>query len=101
MGIVEQTVDKMKAKLDDACEMGTISGPERILSVIAGGFILGYSVKRLFKRPLAAISGVTVGTTLIARGVAGKCPVVGAMENAEEGEEERNLTLIERRYFEK
>lgn len=101
MGIVEQMVDKVKAKVVDACERGTITKSERMLSVIAGGFILGYSVKKLFKRPFAAISGVTLGSTLIARGVTGQCPVVGAIENVEEGEEERNLTLIERRYFEK
>lgn len=99
MGIVEQTVDKMKAKLDDACELGTLTGSERMLSVIAGGFILGYSVKKLLKRPLTALSGVTLGSALIARGVTGSCPIKGAMESSEE--EDRNLTLIERRYFEK
>lgn len=99
MGIIDQAVDKMKTKLDDACEHGTIGSSERMLSVIAGGFILGYSVKKLLKKPLRAISGVTLGGALIARGLTGKCPVVGAIEGAEE--EERNLTLIERRYFEK
>lgn len=99
MGIIEQTADKMKAKLDDACELGNLSGSERILSVIAGGFILGYSIKKIFKRPLTAISGVTLGSGLIARGVKGNCPVKGALEHADE--EDRNLTLIERRYFEK
>ncbi|TYR31304.1 DUF2892 domain-containing protein [Sphingobacterium phlebotomi] len=99
MGIVEQAVDKMKTKLDDACEHGAIGSSERMLSVIAGGFILGYSVKKLLKKPLRAISGVTLGGALIARGITGRCPVKGALENAEE--EERNLTLIERRYFEK
>ncbi len=99
MGIIEQAVDKMKVKLDDACEQGTITSSERMLSVIAGGFILGYSLKKVIKKPLTALSGVTLGGALIARGITGKCPVTGAIHQAEE--EERNLTLIERRYFEK
>ncbi|MBD1425270.1 YgaP family membrane protein [Sphingobacterium arenae] len=99
MGIIDQAVDKMKTKLDDACEHGTIGRSERMLSVIAGGFILGYSLKKIIKKPLRALSGVTLGGALIVRGVTGKCPVVGAIDHAEE--EERNLTLIERRYFEK
>lgn len=99
MGIIDQAVDKMKTKLDEACEHGTIGSSERMLSVIAGGFILGYSVKKLLKKPLRAISGVTLGSALIARGITGRCLIKGALENAEE--EKRNLTLIERRYFEK
>ncbi|HLT87104.1 MAG TPA: DUF2892 domain-containing protein [Sphingobacterium sp.] len=89
----------MKTKLDDACEHGAIGSSERMLSVIAGGFILGYSVKKLLKKPLSAVSGITLGGALIARGVTGKCPITGAIGNGEE--EEKNLTLIERRYFEK
>lgn len=99
MGVIEQAVDQMKTKLDDVCEHGAIGSSERMLSVIAGGFILGYSVKKILKKPLRAISGVALGGALVARGITGKCPVKGAMENAEE--EDRNLTLIERRYFEK
>ena len=101
MGIIDQAVDKMKAKLDESCEHGTIGSSERVLSVIAGSFILGYSVKKLLKKPLRAVSGVTLGSALIARGVSGKCPIVGAIQESEREEQEQKLTLIERRYFEK
>ncbi|PRD47063.1 YgaP-like transmembrane domain [Sphingobacterium haloxyli] len=100
MGIIEQAADKMKTKLDDVCEHGKIASSERMLSVIAGGFILGYGIKKILKNPLRAISGVTLGSALVMRGLTGKCPVKGAVEAAA-GEEERNLALIERRYFEK
>ena len=98
--MINQVVDKMKEKLDTACEKGRISGSERLLSVVAGSFIFGYSAKKIFKRPLTALSGLTLGGALLMRGVTGKCPVKGMIEQAEE-EKERNLTLIERRYFEK
>jgi len=102
MGMLEQGIDNLKAKLEDVCEYGTVGGSERILSVIAGGFILGYSIKKLFKRPMTALSGMTLGSALVMRGVTGRCPVKGAIEKEQEREEEdRNLTLIERRYFEK
>lgn len=97
MGIIEQAVDTMRTKLDSVCEQGKIANSERMLSVIAGGFILGYSIKKLVKKPLSALSGVTLGGALIARGLTGKCPVSGAMDQADE----RNLTLIERKYFDK
>lgn len=100
MGIIDKTADNIKNKLADACEYGTIGSSERMLSVVAGGFILGYSVKKLFKKPLRGVSGVTLGSALVMRGLTGKCPIKGLIQQAEE-EDQRNLTLIERRYFEK
>lgn len=101
MGMLEQSINEIKAKLGDTCDLRNVEGSERVLSVIAGGFILGYSIKKLFKRPLVALSGVTLGGALIARGVTGKCPVAGTGDGVEGEEDDRNLTLIERRYFEK
>ncbi|MFD1770173.1 YgaP family membrane protein [Sphingobacterium suaedae] len=96
MGIIELAVEKVKDKIDEACEQGEISNSERLLSVIAGGFILGFSAKRLVRHPLGALSGLTLGGALVARGITGKCPVKGALE-AEKVEDD--VTVIEHRYF--
>ena len=97
--MIERVLNKWKAKLEAACDKGHISNSERVLSVIAGGFIVCYSAKRLLRSPLTAVSGVTMGGALLLRGLSGKCPLKGLTEQAEQAEEAK-LTLIERRYFE-
>ena len=64
-GIVNYAFDKLKSTLDENCEGNNISKSERVLSVVAGGFILGMGLKSLLKRPMTAISGVTLGGALI------------------------------------
>jgi len=95
MSILEIAVDKIKERITEACEHGEIEGTERVLSVVAGGYILGSSAKRLLKSPLMALSGIIAGGGLIARGVTGKCPFKGILNSTDENE----VTVIEHRYF--
>lgn len=93
-GIVNYAFDKLKTKLDASCHEGNVGASERILSVIAGGFILGMGLKSIVKRPMRAFSGVTLGGALIYRGVTGYCPVKESIEP-----KEPEATVIEHRYF--
>ncbi|UIR57631.1 DUF2892 domain-containing protein [Sphingobacterium sp. SRCM116780] len=92
--LVDKAISKIKSKIDEDCENGKIETSERILSVVAGGFILGAGVKYLFKHPLTALSGLSLGGALVYRGVTGKCAIKKAIEDDSE-----QLEMIERRYF--
>lgn len=87
--------DKIKAKIKDDCIEENIGASERVLSVIAGGFILGLGVKKLFKSPLTGISGLTLGGTLIYRGVTGHCDIKKMLED----KDVKKVEVIEHRYF--
>ncbi|GAA4179701.1 hypothetical protein D3C87_1107300 [compost metagenome] len=87
--------DKIKAKIKDDCIEENIGASERVLSVIAGGFILGLGVKKIFKSPLAGLSGLTLGGTLIYRGVTGHCDVKKLLED----KDVKKVEVIEHRYF--
>lgn len=93
-GIMNYAFDKVKRKMDESCKHGNVGSSERILSVIAGGFILGIGMRNLFSRPLTAFSGITLGGALVYRGVTGSCPVKAAVEGDQPG-----TTVIEHRYF--
>lgn len=93
MSIFELATNKIKEKIDEACEHGEISNSERLLSVIAGGLIVGFSAKRIIKYPVASFSGLTLGGALVVRGITGKCPVKGAVEGQKE-----EVTVIEHHY---
>ncbi|RKO71964.1 DUF2892 domain-containing protein [Sphingobacterium puteale] len=87
--------DKIKAKIKDDCIEENIGASERVLSVIAGGFILGLGVKKFFKSPLTGLSGLTLGGTLIYRGVTGHCDVKKMLEE----KDVKKVEVIEHRYF--
>ncbi len=98
MGIVDLAFNKAKEKIDEACAHGEISDSERMLSVVAGGFILAFSIKRVFKSPLTAISGLTLGSALLTRGITGNCPIKGALDSNEVVDVDKNITVIEHRH---
>lgn len=87
--------DKIKNKIKDDCIEENIGTSERVLSVIAGGFILGMGVKKLFKSPLTGFSGLTLGGALIYRGVTGHCDVKNVLED----KDIKKVEVIEHRYF--
>ncbi|MGJ1205980.1 YgaP family membrane protein [Sphingobacterium lactis] len=93
-GILNFAIDKVKTKLDESCEYGNVGTSERILSVIAGGFIIGMGARKLFSSPLTAISGLTLGGALVFRGVTGSCPIKEAVEG-----KQPDATVVEHRYF--
>ncbi len=96
MAIIDNVVERIKDRIEQACDNGRIPDSERLLSVIAGGFIVAYSVKSVLKNPLTAVSGLTLGGALLVRGVTGKCVVKGAVTP---NEEEVSHTVVEHRYF--
>lgn len=98
MSILDLVINKVKERIDEACEHGEIPQSERVLSVVAGGFIVGFSAKRILKSPLTAISGLTLGSALVVRGVTGKCAVKGTVE-AKKHVNEEDVTIVEHRYF--
>lgn len=93
-GILNFAIDKVKTRLEESCEYGNVGTSERILSVIAGGFIIGMGARKLFKNPITAFSGITLGGALVLRGVIGSCPIKEAIE-----EKKPEATVIEHRYF--
>ncbi|GGH19380.1 DUF2892 domain-containing protein [Sphingobacterium alkalisoli] len=95
-GILNFAFDKIKQKIEDNCSDGNVGASERVLSVISGGLILGIGVKQLFKNPISAFSGITLGSALVYRGVTGHCTVKSVIERVTEKED---VTVIEHRYF--
>ncbi|MFD2599400.1 DUF2892 domain-containing protein [Sphingobacterium corticis] len=96
MSILNKTLETLKDKLDTECTTANVGSTERVLSVVAGGFILGVGVKNLFRSPLTSFSGIALGGSLIYRGVTGKCKLTSALNNQEE---KPDTTVIEHRYF--
>lgn len=95
--LVNYALNKIKAKVDEDCVDGNVGASERILSVVAGGLILGIGVKQIIKHPLTAISGLTLGGALVYRGVTGKCTIKAAVDQM--ATEKDDVTVIEHRYF--
>lgn len=95
MSVVNFLSDKMKKRFEKACANGKIANSERVLSIIAGGFIMAYSGKRILHSPISSLPGVAIGAGLVVRGITGKCPVKGAIK----GEPEQEYTIVEHRYF--
>lgn len=95
--LVNYALDKIKRKVDEDCIDGNVGASERILSVIAGGLILSIGIKQLLKHPIAAISGVGLGSALVYRGITGKCTIKSAVDQI--ANERDEVTVIEHRYF--
>ncbi len=96
MAILDSILTTLKSRLDQACENGEIACSERIVSVLAGGLLLGTSIRKLTHSPGAALTGLGLGGALLARGVTGRCVVKGLLTEAEEPD---NITIIEHRHF--
>jgi uncharacterized membrane protein len=94
--LLKLVFDKVKAKVDKDCVDGNIGTSERILSVISGGLIFGMGLKRAIKNPIVAVSALSLGGTLVYRGVTGHCTIKQVMDKIG-GEPE--VTVIEHRYF--
>ncbi len=94
--IVNYALNKVQEKIQESCETGNVGTSERILSVIAGGFILGLGAKRLLKSPITALTGITLGGGLVMRGITGNCPVKETLDDMTKDE---SVTVIEHRYF--
>ncbi|WP_256003983.1 MULTISPECIES: SRPBCC family protein [Pedobacter] len=52
-----------------------IDQSERLVSVLAGGWLLYNSLKKLGKHPILALGGVAAGGMMLYRGATGVCPV--------------------------
>ncbi|EEI93311.1 hypothetical protein HMPREF0765_1113 [Sphingobacterium spiritivorum ATCC 33300] len=94
--ILNLALEKVKDKLDTGCVDGNVGNSERVLSVVAGGFILGIGIRNIFKSPLTGFSTLTLGGALVWRGVTGKCVVKDTIAKATG---EKDVTVIEHRYF--
>lgn len=96
MAILDKIVTNINDKLDQACDKGEIGCSERIVSILAAGLVLGISIKRITRNPIAALTGLGLGGSLLARGISGRCVVKGVLAEAEEPEQ---ITIIEHRHF--
>lgn len=94
--ILQFAFDKVKNKVDRDCTDGNIGTSERILSVVSGGLILGMGLKRVVKNPLLALSALSLGGTLVYRGVTGHCTIKEVLDKVSNDPE---VTVIEHRYF--
>ncbi|MFZ4861483.1 YgaP family membrane protein [Sphingobacterium sp. Mn56C] len=95
--LINYGLNKLKAKVDEKCIDGNVGTSERILSVVAGGFILGVGIKKIIKNPISALTGLSIGGALIYRGITGHCTAKSALEKMTNKEDE--VTVIEHRYF--
>lgn len=95
--LLNYALEKIKKKVDEDCIDGNISTSERILSVVAGGLILGIGVKRLLRHPMTALTVVTLGGALVYRGVTGHCSIKSTLDKMTKKDDE--VTVIEHRYF--
>lgn len=95
MSIVNTALELVKEKVDANCKDQNITTSERILSVVAGGFILGMGLKKIFRSPFSAIPTIGLGGGLVYRGVVGHCTVKKAISD----KNEVDATIIEHRYF--
>lgn len=95
--LLNYALDKLKKKVDEGCVDGNVGTSERILSVVAGGLILGIGVKQVIKHPMTALTGITLGGALVYRGITGHCTIKSAVDKMVKKEDE--VTVIEHRYF--
>lgn len=94
--LLNYALEKIKKKVDEDCIDGNVGTSERILSVVAGGLILGIGVKRIIKHPMTAITGITLGGALVYRGITGHCTIKSAIDKMTKDDD---VTVIEHRYF--
>lgn len=95
--LLNYALEKIKKKVNEDCIDGNVGVSERILSVVAGGLILGIGIKQLIKRPMTALTGVTLGGALVYRGITGHCSIKAGLDKMTKKEDE--VTVIEHRYF--
>lgn len=95
--LLNYALEKIRKKIDEDCIDGNVGTSERILSVVAGGLILGIGVKQVIKRPMAALTGISLGGALMYRGITGHCTIKTAIDKMTK--EEDKVTVIEHRYF--
>lgn len=96
-GLTTILLNKVKDRVDAECESGSISGSERILSVIAGGFILGSGIRNVIHSPLNAVTKLTLGGALVFRGIRGNCPIKKIIDS--KIPEPDKIEIVEHRYF--
>lgn len=96
MSIMSFVIDKVKDKLEKSCENSNLGKSERVLSVVAGGFIMGSAIRKVVKHPIRGFTSLSLGGALVWRGISGRCPVKEIITN---DDQEENVTVIEHRYF--
>lgn len=95
--LINYVIDKVKAKVDEDCVDGNVGTSERMLSVIAGGLILGIGIKQIIKHPVTALAGLSFGGALVYRGITGHCTIKAAVDKL--AKEKDEITVVEHRYF--
>lgn len=93
--LVDKALEKVKSKIVSDCDVVNVGPSERALSVVAGGLILAIGVRNLFRSPISAFTGITLGGGLIFRGVTGHCK----LKNALDENDNPKSTVVEHRYF--
>ena len=95
--LLNYLLEKIKHKVDANCVDGNVGASERIISVVAGGLLLGIGAKKVIRHPMTAFTGITLGGALLYRGITGRCTIKSAIDNMTK--EEEKVTVIEHRYF--
>lgn len=96
--IIDYNFNTFGDRIDDNCVNGSIGATERILSVVAGTFIVGFGLKNIVKRPIAAFSGLSLGGALVCRGLTGRCKIKAVVDLADR-EKREEIEYLERRYI--
>ncbi len=96
--IVDYGVKALHERMDRKCVNGKIGGSERVLSVVAGAFIVGFGLKYITRKPLLALSGLSSGGALVYRGLTGRCVIKAEFDKADK-EKREEIEFLERRYI--
>lgn len=81
---MNQTIKQLKETLEDsfliASKNANVSTTERILSIATGAYFTFAGFKNVFSHPIIAIAEITLGGSLLKRGVSGYCNITAKME---------------------
>ena len=81
---MNQTIKQFKETLEDsfliANSNANVSTTERILSVATGAYFTFAGFKNVFSHPLIAIAEITLGGSLLKRGITGYCNITAKMD---------------------
>lgn len=81
---MNQTIKQIKETLEDsflvANTNANVSTTERMLSVATGAYFTFAGFKNVFSHPLIAIAEITLGGSLLKRGITGYCNITAKMD---------------------
>ncbi|WP_028298364.1 DUF2892 domain-containing protein [Olivibacter sitiensis] len=67
-------------EIEEIEPISNLAFSERLICLGTGAYIVFTGARKLFKKPLSALTEVALGGALLYRGAAGYCPIKGCAE---------------------